>query len=155
MSDTFSVLNELMVDIFNDILYIEQAALKEGAFNDISVTEIHTIEAIGMYEPRTMTEVAESLSITVGTLTIAISNLVKKGYVERKKSDTDRRVVKLDLTKKGKLAFRIHARFHRNMIKETINTISEEEEVVLVKALEKLNMFFKQKYSIEVKANKE
>lgn len=155
MCKTVNVLNELMVDIFNDILYIEQAALREGSFNDISVTEIHTIESIGMYTPRTMSEIAADLDITVGTLTIAINNLVKKEYVERKRSEVDRRVVKAALTKKGKLAFRIHARFHDDMIKETINGISEEEEIVLVKALEKLNIFFKEKYKIGAKANKE
>jgi len=72
------VLNELLVTIFNDILEIEQTALQEGVLKDLSVTEIHTIEAIGMYHPRTMTEVANDLNITVGTLTTAITKLVKK-----------------------------------------------------------------------------
>ena len=60
---------------------------------------MHTIEAIGMYK-KTTTEVAKELSITVGTLTIAINRLVKKEYVERIRSEDDRRVVKLGLTKK-------------------------------------------------------
>jgi len=60
------VLNELLVTIFNDILEIEQTALQEGVLKDLSVTEIHTIEAIGMYHPRTMTEVANDLKISSG-----------------------------------------------------------------------------------------
>lgn len=155
MEKTFSVLNELLVDIFNDILYIEQAALREGSFNDLSVTEIHTIEAIGMYEEKNMSEVAADLSITVGTLTIAINNLVKKEYVLRRRSEEDRRVVKIALTKKGKLAYRIHAKFHSDMIKQTLSGITQEEEYALVKALEKLNTFFKDKYKIGAKAGKE
>lgn len=155
MNKTLNILNELLVDTFNDILYIEQSALKEGSFNDLSVTEIHTIEAIGMYEEKSMSEVAASLGITVGTLTIAISNLVKKEYVERRRFEEDRRVVKIALTRRGKLAYRIHAKFHSDMIKETISGISEDEEVVLVNALEKLNGFFKDKYKIGAKANKE
>ncbi|MBS6042434.1 MAG: MarR family transcriptional regulator, partial [Clostridium baratii] len=78
------ILNELLVEIFNDILQIEERALKQGVINDLSVTEIHTIEAIGMYTERTMSEVAQDLKITVGTLTTAINKLIKKGYVERK-----------------------------------------------------------------------
>lgn len=155
MNKTLNVLNELLVDLFNDILYIEQSALKEGSFNDLSVTEVHTIEAIGMYEEKSMSEVAASLGITVGTLTIAIGNLVKKEYVERRRSEEDRRVVKIALTRRGKLAYRIHDKFHSDMIKETISGINEEEEAVLVKALEKLNAFFKDKYKIGAKANKE
>lgn len=89
-----------MVDIFNDILTIEETALKKGAFSDLSVKEMHTIEAIGMYQPRTMTEVAQDLKITVGTLTTAINRLVKKGYVERNRIEDDRRIVQVQLTKK-------------------------------------------------------
>ncbi|WP_287826144.1 MarR family transcriptional regulator [Clostridium sp.] len=155
MDKTLTVMNELMVDIFNGILTIEQTALKEGSFKDISVTEMHTIEAIGMYVPKTMSKVALDLGITVGTLTTAISNLVKKGYVERKRSEEDRRVVKIALTRKGKLAYRIHAKFHRDMIRETLKGMSSKEEEVLINALEKINYFFRNKYKIEVRANKE
>jgi DNA-binding MarR family transcriptional regulator len=148
MSKTISVLNELLVDIFNDILTIEQRALSEGEFKDLSITEIHTIEAIGMYEARSMSEIAKDLKITVGTLTTAIANLVKKGYVERKRVAEDRRVVLIQLTKRGKLAYRIHDMFHKDMIKATIQDLSEQEEQVLVGSLEKLNIFFKSKYNL-------
>jgi DNA-binding MarR family transcriptional regulator len=148
MDKTFNVLNELMVDIFNDILTIEQTALQAGSFNDISVTEIHTIEAIGMYRTRNMSEVAATLGITVGTLSVAINNLVKKNYVERKRTDIDRRVVHIQLTKRGRLAFRIHEKFHSDMIKATIHGLTDEENVILVKSLAHLNDFFKINYNL-------
>lgn len=144
-----AVLNELLVTTFNDIVEIEQSAIKKGMLKDLSVTEIHTIDTIGMYIPRTMSEVAADLNITVGTLTTAINNLVKKGYVVRSKDEKDRRVVKIGLTKKGKLAFRVHEKFHLDMIKETIEGLSVEEETVLANALIKLNRFFKSKYNLK------
>lgn len=148
MCDSFNVINELLVNIFNDILQIEQSALQQGEFRDLSVTEIHTIEAIGMYEPRTMSEVAADLKITVGTLTTAVNRLISKGYVERKRIEKDRRVVLIQLTKRGKLAYRIHEKFHRDMVKSTIEGLNPAEEKVLVYSLEKLNNFFKEKYEI-------
>jgi DNA-binding MarR family transcriptional regulator len=149
VSKSIHVLNELLVDIFNDILTIEQAALRSGEFKDISVTEIHTIEAISMYDEKTMSEVASNLGITVGTLTTAIGHLVKKGYVERKRAEEDRRLVKVKLTKRGKLAFRIHEKFHSDMVKETISGLTDEEEQVLINSLEKLNEFFKNSYRLK------
>lgn len=140
------VLNELLVQTFNDILKIEQKALAESVLKDLSITETHTIEAIGMYEVKTMSEVAQNLKITVGTLTTAINKLVKKGYVERNRCEEDRRSVKIKLTRKGKLAYRIHERFHHEMIKASIEGLSQEEEDVLIRSLEKLNEFFKSKY---------
>ena len=149
MSRSVGVVNELLVETFSDISQIEQRALKEGVLKDISVTEVHTIDAIGMYEHRTMSEVAQDLRITVGTLTTAINKLLKKGYVDRKRGEEDRRSVMITLTRKGKLAYRIHDRFHSNMVHATIDGLNEEEEEVLIKSLEKLNNFFKNKYGLE------
>ena len=108
-----------------------------------------------MYVPRNMSEVARDIGITLGTLTTAVSNLVKKGYVERKKSENDRRVVNIDLTKKGKLAYRIHAKFHRDIIRETIDGLDEKEKNTLVNVLEKLNFSIKEKYDIKTRTNRE
>lgn len=149
LSTNRKIINELLVTLFNDILEIEEKALKQGELNDLSVTEIHTIEAIGMYKPRTMTEVANDLGITVGTLTTAITKLVKKEYVERTRGEEDRRAVMIALTRKGKLAYRIHDKFHQEMISETISGLSEQEEEVLVKSLDKINNFFKVKYNLK------
>jgi DNA-binding MarR family transcriptional regulator len=149
MNRSFNIINELLVNLFNDIVQIEQNELQNGNLNDLSVTEIHTIEAIGMYDPRSMSEVAADLQITVGTLTTAINRLIKKGYVERKRIEEDRRVVQIQLTKKGKLAYRIHHKFHVDMVKETIEDLSKIEEDVLITSLEKLNKFFKKKYNLQ------
>ena len=151
MSKSVKVLNELLVELFNDILQIEQNALSEGHFSDLSVTEIHTIEAIGMYAPRSMGEIAQALGITVGTLTTAINKLIKKEYVERRRIEEDRRVVLVELTKKGKLAYRIHEKFHKDMIQATVDGLNENEEAVLISSLEKLNEFFKLKYNLSNK----
>lgn len=142
------ILNELLVQLFNNILQIEEKSLKNGPLSDLSVTELHTIEAIGMYKERTMTEVAQDLKITVGTLTTAINKLIKKGYVDRKRIEEDRRVVLIHLTKKGKLAYRIHEKFHNDMINETISGLREDEEEILISSLERLNVFFKEKYEL-------
>jgi len=149
MNNSITVLNELLVDTFNDILTIEQKALQAGMFNDISVTEIHTIEAIGMYGSKSMSEVANILDITVGTLTTAIGHLVRKEYVTRRKSEEDRRMVYVSLTQKGKLAYRVHEKFHKDMVKATIEDLEEEEEKILIKSLDKLNKFFKEKYDLK------
>jgi len=146
MKQTLAVINTLLVEIFNNILTIEEDALREGAFYDISVTEVHTVDTIGMYGTKSMSEVAKALDITVGTLTVAINNLVKKGYVERFRSEIDRRVVNIGLTKKGRLLWRVHEQFHMNMVKATIDGLTEEEEIMLSNSLLKLSSFLQEKY---------
>ena len=50
--DTFEVLNNLLVKLFNDILDVEEKAIITDEFKDISVTDMHIIEAVGTEEPR-------------------------------------------------------------------------------------------------------
>ena len=78
MEKTTAVINRWLVQLFNDVLQIEESSLRNGEISDISMTEIHTIEAIGMYTEKTMSEVAQSLKITVGTLKTAINKLIRK-----------------------------------------------------------------------------
>ncbi len=144
MEPNLETVNDCLVSVFNDILTIEESELKKSQFNDLSITEMHTIEAIGMYKKKTSSEVAKELSITVGTLTVAINNLVKKGYVERLRSEDDRRVVKLGLTKKGKLLFRVHQHFHREMVKNILKGMEQEEEQALLRALKNLHDFLQE-----------
>lgn len=141
MDPNLEVINDYLVTVFNDILTIEESELKRSKFHDLSIKEMHTINAVGMYKKKTSSEVAKELSITVGTLTVAINNLVKKGYVERIRSEDDRRVVKLGLTKKGKLLYRVHQHFHREMVKAVLNNMDQDEGQALLKALENLHDF--------------
>lgn len=143
MNNSIEVLNELLVSTFNIIISAEQKALREGIFKDLSLTEIHTIEAVGTCGAKTMSEVAGILGITVGTLTTAINHLVKKEYVERSRSNEDKRVVNITLTDKGRLAFEVHKKFHTDMVKNIIAELTPEEEQVLIKALDKVNKYFK------------
>lgn len=145
MKEASSIVNEVLVDLFNDILNIEHKALAATKFKDLSIAEIHTIEAVS-YEERTMSEVARNLKITTGTLTIAINNLVNKGYVKRRRKEDDRRVVLVSLTQSGKVVFRIHKKFHDDMVKATLEGLNEDEQKVLINSLSKLNKFFREKY---------
>lgn len=145
MQKETSVVNELLVKIFNEILQIEEKTLKSGYFSDLSVREMHTIEAIGSKSKRMMSEVAQDLGITVGTLTTSINRLIKKGYVERSRIEEDRRVVLVELTKKGKVANRLHERFHNEMVKEMMDGLLDDEKEVLIRSLNKLNNYFIEK----------
>lgn len=141
MSHSIEEVNTYLVSIFNEVLDIEEDALRGSKFSDLSIIEMHTIEAIGMYYDHTSSEVAKKLNITAGTLSVAINNLVKKDYVIRKRMEDDRRVIKLGLTKKGKLVYRLHEKFHREMVKRTINGMDDEEVDALLRGLTNLHNF--------------
>ena len=143
MDKTYQTFNEILVGLFNEILNIEEKAVITEEFKDISNNDMHIIEAIGKDEPKNMSTVAKAMGVTVGTLTIAINALVKKTYVIRERSEKDRRVVLISLTKKGEDAFDHHKNFHDEMVKATVAGLNEDDKDVLVKALSNLSNFFK------------
>lgn len=139
-------LNELLVKLFKDILEIESKCLITEEFKDISCNDMHIIEAVGIEEPRNMKTVASLMSVTTGTLTKAMDALCDKGYVLRERSTKDKRVIRLRLTDKGKSAYYHHEQFHRQMIKNISDEMSEKEQEVLVFALAKLVDYFQLNY---------
>ncbi|MBS6397768.1 MAG: MarR family transcriptional regulator [Clostridiales bacterium] len=130
--------------LFNEILDVEHKALISGPFKEISINDMHIIEAIGIREPKNMSTVAKKMTVTVGTLTTAINNLVKKGYVSRVRSAEDKRVVLLSLTEKGVAAYERHMGFHQKMVRTVMEGFEGEEMDILVRALEKLRGYFKE-----------
>lgn len=92
-----------------------------------------------------MSAIAKELSVTMGTLTIAMNSLVKKGYVVRERGKADRRIVYISLSEKGRKAYRHHEQFHHEMIESIMNGLGDRETEALVQALMKLNLWFREK----------
>ena len=141
--DTYKTPNEVLVNLFRDVMDIEQKAIITEEFQDITNNDMHIIEAIGMNEPKNMSTIAREISVTVGTLTIAMNSLVKKGYVLRERGKEDRRVVYISLTERGRAAYVHHARFHKAMIDSISDELTSEEMELLIKTLTKLNKWFR------------
>ena len=140
--DSYDTISDLLVNLFNEIMDIEEKAIITEEFQDITNNDMHIIAAIGIDLPRKMTAGAKTLSVTVGTLTIAVNNLVKKGYVTRARSVEDRRVVLISLTEKGRRAYFHHEEFHKKMVKAVLKELNDDQVQVLVKALMNLREFF-------------
>lgn len=151
MENTYETLNDLLVNMFNEIMTIEEKALITDEFSNISITDMHIIEAIGLGNGRNMSSVAKDLEITVGTLTIAINNLVKKGYVNRNRSTKDRRVVLISLSDLGLKVYHHHAKFHKNMIKDIMALLDEDEMKVFLKGVGRINDYFQRMKTKKIK----
>lgn len=145
MEETRHTLNELLVDLFNYILLLEEKNLRDQGVN-LSMTEVHILEAIEKSESNMMSAIAKKLMVTQGTLTVSTSKLVKKGYVERVKDEKDKRIVRLILTDKASYVLEMHAKFHDEMIEKLLNELELDKEQELIQSLRNLMAFFKEKY---------
>lgn len=143
MENAYNTINHILVNLINEIWVLEEKAIITEEFKDITNNDMHVIEAIGPADSNNMSSIARKLNITVGSLTTAMNSLVNKKYVERRRSEEDRRVVYVKLTKKGMKAYQHHAEYHRKMTEAILAKLDEEELPVLMKTLDALSDFFR------------
>lgn len=145
MASAKEMINTLLVEVFNHILRIEEATLKENNVK-LSMTEVHVLEAIRNTEVPTMGEVAKRLRVTLGTLTTSVNILVRKKMVFRYSDHIDRRKVYLKLTDEALKVLEVHDDFHEDMISSFFKDTNIEDDEVLLKSLENISTYFKSKY---------
>lgn len=137
-------LNEFFITTFNKILNSEERSLQKSELTDISVREIHIIEAVGLSKPyakNTMSNIASEVGISLGALSTAVNALVRKGYISRGGDASDRRKVYIYLTETGEKAFLLHKEFHKKMISGITKLLNENECETLIKALSTITCF--------------
>lgn len=139
-------LNEVIVDTYRSILRVEENILKRSDQTDLSISEIHMLEAVGKGEDRrrTISELAEVLNITLPSVTVAINKLMKKGYVEKVRGEEDGRIVYVSLTRQGRRIDSAHRYFHESMVRSIIRDMTESEMQALYKGVMKLDAFLKE-----------
>lgn len=135
------LINDFFVGIYNRILVLEEKWLREQNLQ-VTMSEAHMLVAVGQRENKAMSEVAEAVSLTNGTVTTMIKKLESKGYVMRSRDGDDKRILRVRLTDKGKKVTTVHEDFHKKLTETVLNSITQEEKVVLMSTMEKIHRFF-------------
>ena len=100
------------IDILNDyflhtalhLLTLEEQCLRKACSKDLSIRELHVLEAVSSLRGsgrNTMAEIARYLHLSPASLTTAVNVLVKKEFVTRSYSPVDRRVIYVELSESG------------------------------------------------------
>ena len=141
--NAYETINDILVHLFNEIWELEEKAIITEEFKDISNNDMHIIEAVGLGSDSTMSMVARKLGITAGSLTTSVNSLVNKKYLVRERSESDRRVVYVRLTEKGRKAFFHDKDYHMQMTDAVVKSLDADEIPVLLKTLNSLSEFFR------------
>jgi DNA-binding MarR family transcriptional regulator len=83
---------------------------------EFTAPQLHAILWLGIEGPPTMGELAQRVGATEKTITGIVDRLEREAFLERTRDTTDRRVVRVQLTKKGEATHRdlyrdVHAQF--------------------------------------------
>ena len=137
-------LNRLLVMAYRKINKLEEGILHSVSGMDLSIGEMHLLEAIGEKkdEGTPLYELAQRMELSPPTVTVAINKLSKKGFVVKSKSQKDRRSVTVELTRMGRKMNAAHRYFHEQMVRDINKLLTPEERDGMLRGMELLNKFF-------------
>ena len=137
------MIDQVLVHLFNDLLRIEERTLQKQC-PGLSMREIHIIAAVcaAQQDDSTMTVLAATLRITVGSLTVAVSTLIRKGYLERRQSTQDKRRVHVLPLPPALEVEKHHREYHRRMVQAVTSAISRDQLEVLIQSLHAISDYF-------------
>ena len=133
-------IGDLFFEFQSKIQFYERKFLKEYGIVDVTPNEVKVLYIIGISNIKSMSEIAEKLRITQGTLSITVGTLVKKGYVIRTRHKQDRRIIILYLTKKSLNVIKHYGMFYYRLLDELVNSLAEDKALAVNEILEKLNL---------------
>jgi len=110
--------------------------------SDLTPGQMHAIEIIGHEKSLRMKELAERLGVTTGTLTVTVDRLERKGLLERKPNERDRRSYRIELSEAGEEHFIRHHQFHLKLTEEIASVLSPDESAAFELILAKVNQQF-------------
>ena len=96
-----AVLAELNQISFRDF----QGALKRFHAGSLSIVHLNLLMLLRFNGPLTMSRLAEMLDVSVASATGIVDRMEKKGVIERRRSDEDRRVVEVHVSEQGQQVF--------------------------------------------------
>lgn len=139
-----NTLYQLLTNVFPKIDAFEEKLLSEKNV-ELTIKEVRILATIEKSEIKSLGVIANTLIITPGALSIAISRLEKKRYIKRLKDNTDKRITSLSLTPKGKKVVKLYKEMLNDMILQFTKELRLGETSILIRTLENVNAFFNEK----------
>ena len=113
-------------------------AVANGPHIDLTCPELRLAEYLGDGGPRIMRELAEFMGLAVNSITSLIDNLEKKQIVRRQRSEEDRRVVRVELTDAGKVAYEAAVKEKMRFLRGILGALTDEEQDIFIVLFRKI-----------------
>ncbi len=130
-----------------DIVIRNQCNCLNDISSELSLQELRTIKFIGDCKHCIMREISDHLMIAVSTLTAIVDKMVRKKFVNRYRDENDRRIVRVELTEKGKEIYNLDREHHVHLSKEMLKHLKSYDQDVLLNLLATINLNYQNSIS--------
>jgi len=132
-----------------------QSMEKEMRTIDFTESQGLVVRTLAHYGDMKVSDMSKRLDLSNSTVSGIIERLVKKGVVERKRSEEDRRIVMISLTEEHRRDFKLHFDLLKKKM-ESVMTIGTEKDIdFILTALKKLKAILEEAQKYEKEGEKE
>lgn len=149
LNKLISNIGDLFFQFQAKLQFFEREYLRKFGIEDVTPNEVKVLYIIGISNTKSMSEIANALKITRGTLSITVDSLVNKGYVIRTRNKQDRRVIILYLTQKAIDIIKRYAKFFEALLLTLSQGFEKEKLFVFEEILDKLNIIIESDFYID------
>jgi len=131
-TQAFQLLAQLLVGA-------DPARMEQWAGLGLTMTQVRVLSTLQMQDGLAAGELAERLNVRPSTVTRIVDRLVQNKLVARDVDESDRRLVRHRLTKKGASVFRELQSMGRERVSRVFERLDDEQVKRVVEALRDLN----------------
>jgi DNA-binding MarR family transcriptional regulator len=128
---------EIFETVSRALVNTKMQKLRKIGAREINLTQFQYINAINRTEDITPTSLSKTLELSKPAVTGIVNKLIEQGYVTKSRSDSDRRVYHIRLTKTGRQVADAYEAACREYIDGMARALSKNELDQLVLLMEK------------------
>ncbi|MBV9265473.1 MAG: MarR family transcriptional regulator, partial [Acidobacteriaceae bacterium] len=106
---------------------------------ELSRRDVRSLWTLAHRGALNMSDFAEALDLPVSTATHIVDRLVKKSLVIRRRSESDRRVVEVELSQAGNRLERTHLAYRLAMARDMLKPLTPGEREIFLELMEKMS----------------
>lgn len=120
LEDTFNnVYVKIKLQLYKRLL--QRLESREASLSTVETFSVEVIDALGT---PTLSEFAKAAGISVANATYKIQNLIKKGYIQKRRSESDRRESHLHVTERFNDYKKLHTEYINTVVRRVEATCS-------------------------------
>lgn len=127
-----------LINEFEQRFRVLDAETVNGPHENLSLQELRLIEYLGRGEAKIMKDLAAHLLLAVNSVTSLVDNLEKKGYVARRRSTDDRRVIFVELTDAGREMFKTSSNEKQACVRWLLAGLASGERETFIQLFRKM-----------------
>ncbi|MBH0155481.1 MULTISPECIES: MarR family winged helix-turn-helix transcriptional regulator [Fictibacillus] len=143
VADSRNVLMEVerIEKAFNEIMDVIKPEIWEE--EEITSTQFQILKTLSSREKWTVSEIADAMKVRASATTVIIDRLVKRGLVDRYRSDLDRRIVYVQLNETGLVAFHAIQEKRNGVLIKYMSQLTDKQLADMVQCIERLSSIVK------------